>query len=163
MIASQIGQLIADQRYIAVQNDLLSGRLPDLGHLQSVIDTLHTVYALNLMVVALTAILFIVWFFHAYRNLGRAGIGGLRYTPGWAIGAWFIPFLNLVRPKRIANDLWKETESAASVGPESRQGLRLPASINWWWGLWILGDLLGAIATGRSPMPTPTRSSPSPS
>jgi len=44
---------------------------------------------------------FIMWFYRAYSNLPRLGVtGGLRFGPGWAIGAWFVPFLNLVRRQR---------------------------------------------------------------
>jgi hypothetical protein len=101
-------------------------------------------------VLAVTAILFLVWFYRAYRNLVRAGIHDLRFGPGWAIGGWFIPFFNFVRPKQVANDIWKASASAATVGTERRYELPLPALINWWWGVWILGGLLGFSGNGAA-------------
>jgi len=59
---------------------------------------------------------FIMWFYRAYSNLPRLGVtGGLRFGPGWAIGAWFVPFLNLVRPKAIANDIWKGSDPRSTA------------------------------------------------
>ncbi|HEX3733572.1 MAG TPA: DUF4328 domain-containing protein [Solirubrobacterales bacterium] len=148
VIATEVAQLVANQIYIGVQSDLLAGRLPNIGHLESVIDAVHTTHSLSLIASGLAAILFLVWFYRAYRNLVRAGIEDLRYAPGWALGSWFIPFFNFVRPKQIANDIWKGSASVATVGPERRGELALPASINWWWGLWILGGVCGAIGNG---------------
>jgi hypothetical protein len=148
VIATEVAQLVANQIYIGVQSDLLAGGLPNIGHIESVIDALHTTHSLSLIATGLTAILFLVWFFRAYRNLVRTGIEDLRYAPGWALGGWFIPFFNFVRPKQIANDIWKASASVGTVGPERRDELGLPARVNWWWGLWLLGGVCGAIGNG---------------
>jgi Domain of unknown function (DUF4328) len=148
VIATEVAQLVANQIYIGVQNDLLAGGLPSIGHIESVIDALHTTHSLSLIATGITAILFLVWFFRAYRNLVRTGIEDLRYAPGWALGSWFIPFFNFVRPKQIANDIWKASASVGTVGQEHRDELGLPARVNWWWGLWLLGDACGAIGNG---------------
>lgn len=44
---------------------------------------------------------FLVWFWLAYRNLDALDLRR-RYGTGWAIGGWFVPFLNLARPKQVA-------------------------------------------------------------
>ena len=48
---------------------------------------------------------FIRWLSRAYKNLDVAAPGFRRYGHGWAIGSWFVPFLNLWRPKEIINDI----------------------------------------------------------
>lgn len=48
----------------------------------------------TLLMVA-TVIVWCVWQFRGQRNLVAAGRGGLRFTPGWAVGWWFIPIANL--------------------------------------------------------------------
>ena len=89
-----------------------------------------------------TVIVFLTWFSRAYRNLPRLGLFALRYTPGWAIGSWFVPFLNLFRPKQIANDLWRGSEPAP--GPKTlAQHPTVPALVHWWWAVWILSSLVG--------------------
>ena len=55
-----------------------------------------------------TGVFFLFWFHRAYRNLPALG-GDRRYGTGWAIGSWFVPFLNAWRPKQIVNDIWRES------------------------------------------------------
>lgn len=68
------------------------------------------------------------WFHRAYVNVAAVG-GQQRYGTGWAIGAWFVPILNLFRPKQIANDIWEAG------------GRRPGALLGWWWALWLLSGL----------------------
>jgi hypothetical protein len=63
----------------------------------------------------------------------------LRYTEGWAIGGWFIPFFNLVRPKQVLDDIWRG--SAPADGDDWRRRSVTPL-LHWWWGLWILAIVL---------------------
>lgn len=72
---------------------------------------------------------FLIWFVSAYRRLAQRG-ADLRFSAGWALGSWFVPFLNLVRPKQITNDLWRAASRDAWVS------LTL---VNWWWGLYLAG------------------------
>jgi hypothetical protein len=83
------------------------------------------------------AIVWLAWFFRAYRNLPRIGVRYLRHRSGCAIGAWFVPILSLFWPKRITNDLWRGSD------PDIReQQLNLtspvPRWVHWWWGLFLL-------------------------
>ncbi|MFC1995866.1 DUF4328 domain-containing protein [Chloroflexota bacterium] len=43
----------------------------------------------------ITAVLFYMWIHRAHRNLPSLGVSGLKYSPGWAVGGFFIPILNL--------------------------------------------------------------------
>lgn len=45
-----------------------------------------------------TAVAFLMWFHRTHKNLPGLGGRELKYTPGWAVGGFFVPFLNLVRP-----------------------------------------------------------------
>lgn len=97
-----------------------------------------------------TATLFIVWFSRAYRNLDALGVSALRWSNGWAVGGWFVPFLNLVRPKQLANDIWRGSD------PERPPSTHLPreGSTPWyyevWWGLFVVAAILSRIAYQRS-------------
>lgn len=68
---------------------------------------------LQLLVYLGTVVAFLVWFRRAYRNLPALGAESLRFSSGWAVGAWFVPFLNLVRPKQLADE--------TSGGPATRR------------------------------------------
>jgi hypothetical protein len=94
-----------------------------------------------------TAAAFIAWFSYAYANLERLGAAGLRFSKGWAIGGWFVPVLWFVRPKQIANDIWRGSDPDAPANLNLRSGGWSPSSIlNWWWGAFVLAGVAGRIA-----------------
>jgi hypothetical protein len=96
------------------------------------------------LVVLVSAGVFIAWFFLAYKNLRRLGVQNMRYGNGWAIGSWFIPIFNWVRPKQIANDVWRGSERGVEVSSQWHQ-VEVPSLVHWWWAL-FLGQGLAAYA-----------------
>jgi hypothetical protein len=90
-------------------------------------------------------VLFIRWLHLAYRNVDAISPPYRRFDTGWAIGSWFVPILNLVRPIQIVTDVWH------SGLPERH---RPPAWLAvWWlglWGLWIYNRFLDGDPTGIS-------------
>lgn len=102
---------------------------------------------LQLLVFLVTAIVFIVWFRRAYRNLGPLGASWLRFKPGWATGGWFVPIFNAVRPKEIANDIWRVSDPdlpPALDGPAL--GRPVAPVVNLWWFAFIVSAALGRAA-----------------
>ena len=87
------------------------------------------------------AVFFIRWLRLAYRNADVVAPGVRRYKHGWAIGAWFVPFLNLWRPKQIVNDAWRAGD--ASGAPHAAP---LPAWLNIWWVAWLITNVLAQVA-----------------
>jgi len=83
------------------------------------------------------AVAFLMWFHRGHRLLREAG-HVTRYTPAWAVGSWFVPFVNLVVPKRAANDLWR-------AGAHDR----VPGLLHWWWAMWLIAGFVGN-AVGRA-------------
>ncbi|HEX7278727.1 MAG TPA: DUF4328 domain-containing protein [Solirubrobacterales bacterium] len=100
--------------------------------------------SLHGLVFLVSAGVFIAWFFRAYKNLRRLGVQNMRYGVGWAIGAWFIPIFSLIRPKQIANDVWRGSERGLDVSAQWRQVI-VPPLVHWWWGLFLLQGLLTEI------------------
>jgi hypothetical protein len=85
----------------------------------------------------LTAVLFIIWFKRAYDHVEHLG-GNRRYGTGWAIGAWFVPILNLWRPKQIANDIWRagDERGDSSISPW----------LTLWWAAFLISNWASQIA-----------------
>ena len=103
-----------------------------------------TIATVELITFIIAGICFIAWFQRAYSNLRLLGATTMRYAPGWAIGAWFVPILNLLRPKQIANDIWRGSDP----GHPGQQPLwREPVSpLLWfWWGAWVLLFVLNRV------------------
>ena len=92
-----------------------------------------------------SGVIFIMWFRRAYYNL-HTKISYLNYDEGWAAGAWFVPFLNLVRPYQIMNELYIETKRLLAKKEVTHNPDILKTNyLGVWWGLWILNGILGGI------------------
>jgi hypothetical protein len=99
-------------------------------------DSLAAVAATTQLVTfLLAAVLFLRWYHRAYRNLEAFGHEPDR-SPAWAVGSWFVPFVNLVVPKRCVNEIWR-----AGTARDDH-----PAVLNVWWGAWIVAVLLSGAA-----------------
>ena len=107
--------------------------------------------------------LFLRWFYAAYGNLPLLSAGSPRFKRGWAIGAWFVPILNLFRPKQIANDIWRGSDPQLSPGASPDwSGGSLPGLYALWWGGWIVDtrttrrqeERAAALSSGAAPEPS---------
>lgn len=87
-----------------------------------------------------TAVLFLIWIYRASSNLRKLGAEGVRHTPGMAVGAFFIPFMNLYYPYTVVKEIWQASEPV-----DQRSSTAL---LKWWWGFWLTSNLLGQIAAG---------------
>jgi hypothetical protein len=74
-----------------------------------------------------------------YRaNLNAQRLGAdLEYSPGWAVGYYFIPILNIWKPYQAMREIWQASESPRNWQRMDRPGL-LPA----WWALWLLAGFI---------------------
>jgi hypothetical protein len=145
VILAALAALIANVFYIGILGDFIRERPPSVSSTENAVDAARSTYTILRIAEGVTAIAFLFWFYRAYRNLIRTGIRDVRFSTGWAVGGWFIPFFNFVRPKQVANDIWKGSASAATVGITRWREVPLSALLNWWWGVWILGWVLVAL------------------
>lgn len=88
-----------------------------------------------------TGVTFLRWLHRAVRLAETLG-ADVGATPGWAVGYWFVPFVNLYRPYQVV------TRLAAVIGARLPSGLQ-----GWWWALWLISNGLDR-ATMRVPDPT---------
>jgi hypothetical protein len=86
-------------------------------------------------------VLFFLWLHAAHRNLRALGAQGTAFTPGWAVGWFFVPFLNLYRPFEVLTETWKASEPDEPPGAGWRD-LPWPRIIGLWWGLHIVTGLI---------------------
>jgi hypothetical protein len=103
---------------------------------------------LELVIYIATVVFFCVWLYRAYDNL-RAfkPASRLEYSPGWAVGSFFVPFINLVLPYRAVREVWQKSTSPdqahlSEPGP--------PATFPIWWAFWLLAAFSGNISMRMS-------------
>lgn len=91
------------------------------------------------------AVLFIIWFYRAYKNLDPLGAPKPRHAVGWTIGAWFVPILDLILPKLMLNEIWRGSEPEAAG--EAEGTAPVPLLHHLWWAVWVVGFLV-AVGAG---------------
>jgi hypothetical protein len=136
-------------REVVVFGTLLDDPLSvSVGELEAMVDRANVIDVLQIVNLIVVGIAFLVWVRRVYRNLGPLGAANLRYSEGWAVGAWLVPFLNLVRPKQIVDDCWRASDPdlQPAMGASWRDRPVTPV-IHWWWALWLLSSVVGYIAS----------------
>jgi len=91
-----------------------------------------------------TAVLFVVWIWRSYRNLEVLSRWTPRHGSGWAIGSWFTPFLNLVRPYQIVRETWWVSANP-DLADDAPSGYTPPGSalLGLWWAAWLVSNFCG--------------------
>jgi hypothetical protein len=102
---------------------------------------------LDILIYWTTAVFFCIWLYRAYGNL-RAFNPWSRpdYSPGWAVGSFFIPFVNLVVPYRAVREVWQKSQPPDPLLPPSDT----PASFPLWWMFWLLALFAARISMRAS-------------
>lgn len=89
----------------------------------------------------ITGILFLAWLKRTSRNQAALGTRA-KYSPGWAVGAWFVPFLNLYRPMQIVQEIYSNSARTAAGGLRTASSSPI---VSVWWGGWILCNALSRV------------------
>jgi hypothetical protein len=118
------------------------------------VDRLHGIAIAVLLAWLTCAVTFIAWMRRSYRNLRAVG-AGQRFKPGWAVGGWFVPFLNLWRPKQLVNDIWRGSDPGAPpmLPANAYERAPVPRTITLWWALFLVGNLVAG-RLWRAPLDT---------
>ncbi|MDQ1591008.1 MAG: hypothetical protein QOG71_1635 [Pyrinomonadaceae bacterium] len=128
---------------------------------ESVTELLYVgVALLQVLVFIATAIAFLIWVHRAYRNLPALGVRRLDTTPGWAVGYFFIPFANLVKPFQVVREIWHgSTPRGGGGGFDGHDNFSVavpssgtPALIGWWWAFWIIANVAGRASSRATDM-----------
>jgi len=100
-------------------------------------DLLETIFGSCLLLVFIaTVVVFCVWTYRVNANLHALGASNLRFTPGWAVGWYFVPVANLWKPYQVMSEIWR-----ASKSPSGWQYEVSSSIVGWWWFLWIISNV----------------------
>lgn len=76
---------------------------------------------LALIIYISSAVIYFIWIRQAYRNLHTLQLRRTEYSSGWAIGAYFVPFINYVRPYRMMKEIWFGSQPEYALSEEDDQ------------------------------------------
>lgn len=87
------------------------------------------------------AVVTLRWIYLAHVNARALGASDMVVSPGWAVGWFFVPLMNLFMPFVAMRELWK-----ASARPADWQMEPVPAGLVLWWVLWVASGVTGMIS-----------------
>jgi len=123
----RLGEHFTDEE--ATMNDLSQGVI---GLIQSALYIASIITFLN-------------WFRRAYGNLHRIGVG-LEHNESMAVWSFFIPFVSLYRPYKIAKEILVETRKKISKFDEKNSASRSFPILGLWWALFLITNWIGQFA-----------------
>jgi hypothetical protein len=127
----------------------ISGLQRGLKGLSEVQDSKDVALGVNsalLWVILAAGIVWLVWQHRSQSNLRALGAAGIKYTPGWAVGWWFIPFANVVLPFLTMRELWRASDPQS--GSTEWLARRTTPLLGFWWAGWLVTQTLFQIGRG---------------
>lgn len=117
----------------------ISRRVNDYETNQSLVWSLIVIVGITLLVS------FIMFIHQASSNLRHLRTEGQRFTPGWAVGWFFIPVMNLVQPSRVVRELVQASGSTDTSNPRAWQNASPPGVllVSTWWTMVVTAFLFG--------------------
>ncbi len=104
---------------------------------------------LQVPVYVCAAVVFLMWLFRTYKNLAALRADRTEFTPGWAVGWWFIPFANLVKPFQVVRSVWAESDPDVEMETGFLASVQAgaPGFMALWWAMWILANIVSNITS----------------
>jgi hypothetical protein len=136
-IISILNIYLLTQLSSAVQNGEIVRILRGLGRL---IDNLNMVSA---YIYIISAIVFLFWIYRASNNAHSLyPQKNFKYTPGWCVGSYFIPFMNVVWPWFAMDEIWLSSSNHKS------------SLISVWWLTFLFMNILDNVGSHQTPIHT---------
>jgi Domain of unknown function (DUF4328) len=124
--------------------EVIAGRTPPQPQIDLSDQLTLLVTLAQLLVFIATAYFFLAWFYRAYANLPALGARDPEASPGWAVGAWFIPLVNLARPYRRAREIWRGSDPDTDPrDPAAWHRAPVSPLLGCWWAAFLVSSFVG--------------------
>jgi hypothetical protein len=104
----------------------------------------------HIIILITTVIVFLVWEHRVNSNLRALGVPRPEYSSRWAVGSWFVPFVNLVVPFQIVSYIWRRSDPETVEIKGGFSGWNYSGASEFtlkaWWGFWIGAGIVGRIS-----------------
>lgn len=100
--------------------------------------------AIQIALFVLGAAAWLAWQRNTNKCLRANGREGMRFTPGWTVGWYFVPLANILMPPQMMQELWQGSDPKADkVGWKASP----KSNLVWaWWISFIAGNAISRIA-----------------
>lgn len=150
VMLAALGSLWADVQQLDLLNKAASGERFSLAEAQDADDRVATTALIYTIASVIAAITFLLWYSRAYRNIQAMGVVRPRWGRKWAVAYWFIPIVNLFRPKQVMNDIWRGSDPRLSVRTVEVHQQPVSPLLHWWWAGWLVSGWIANFAIRRS-------------
>lgn len=150
VVLAALGSLWADTQQLDLLNRAAEGERFTLAEAQDSDDRVATMALIYAISGVLAGITFLLWYSRAYRNVEALGVSRPRWGRRWAIAYWFIPIVNLFRPKQVMNDIWRGSDPKLSVHTITVEKHPVSPLLHWWWAAWLLSVWVANFAIRRT-------------
>lgn len=96
---------------------------------------------LGMVLFIATAVVMFKWIYRSNHNARQLGAQGMRFTPGWAVGWFFVPVLQLWKPFQVVKEVFQ-----ASQNPADPKAVGTGRLLPFWWGVLVLDKFVGGAA-----------------
>ena len=111
-------------------------------------DLLQLLSALAALVVYLSLVVaFLLWLYRASKNLRALDNRPAEHSPAWAVGSFFVPFVNLIVPYKAVREVWEKSDPPSRTGDSFIFAEPTPAPpLLGWWISWLVSNALGNLS-----------------
>lgn len=102
----------------------------------------NTILAVLVISALASLVTFLIWVYATHANLHSLGCRDIEFTPGWAVGWFFVPLMNLFKPYQVISEIWRGSDPAALL-KAFPSGTSL---IGWWWGFRVCSGILERVS-----------------
>jgi len=130
--------LVSQLLELQLLNDMQAGRSPAPGEAAGNDLRQQIVASLRVINFIVVIVLFCIWIYRANYNARQLGAADMKFSPGWAVGWYFIPIANLWKPYQAMCEIWQ-----ASANPAYWQQQTRGSILQVWWAFFLLSNFLG--------------------
>lgn len=149
-IAVALFSISSDLLQLELLADATSGNVVSQERVETNDARQAVVGLIHIGVRILLAVVFLLWLHRVTRNVPALGNpkSKIDYTPGWAVGSFFIPFGNLFMPYRAVREVWDKSDPAVRAQEDVRftPGPSHPPLVLGWWLCFVLANFIGRAA-----------------
>ncbi|MPV86282.1 DUF4328 domain-containing protein [Cardiobacteriales bacterium ML27] len=93
----------------------------------------------------ISGFLILKWVYRANYNARQLGAVGMKFTPGWSVGWYFIPIMSLWKPFQAMREIWQ-----VSHNPKDWQSVEAGSILGAWWAFFLINGWLGRVVYNQS-------------
>lgn len=105
------------------------------------------IFGASILVYLMTAIIFLRWTYLSSRNARSLVPDKLEYTPGWAVGWYFVPIANIWKPYQVMVEIFKASNPKFDDDWQEASSLSVTSR---WWTMWVIAIVIGRVASRMS-------------